>query len=228
MNHEEAVRQMVAEKYLLDELSPELREKFEEHFFGCEDCAMDVRSGAALVEHSKIALAEVSLVGSQVITARSKPSGVWGWLRPSVLIPVMAVLLAVVAYQNLVSYPRLRDAIALATAPQILPSASLINVNTRGANRLVVVARRGQPFLLFVDVPAEARFNSYVAELLGPGGNSEWSLNIPADVTRDTLSIRVPSDAYATGTHTLVVRGLDAGSGSSEVGRYPFELQFQK
>src|SRR5579859_7140734 len=39
MNHEEAIRMMGTEQYLLNELSPELREQFEEHFFDCGICA---------------------------------------------------------------------------------------------------------------------------------------------------------------------------------------------
>ena len=43
MNHEEAIRIMGTEQYLLNDLSPELREKFEEHFFECPECAADLR-----------------------------------------------------------------------------------------------------------------------------------------------------------------------------------------
>jgi Putative zinc-finger len=225
MNHDEAVRLMVAEKYLLDELSPELREQFEEHYFECQECALDVRTGTAFVEHSKVALSDSQ--HPHPVAAPPQPSAIWAWLRPA-LVGALAVLLAIVGYQNFVTYPKLKQTVALATTPQILPSASLINVNTRGANRPVVEARQGQPFLLFVDIPGEARFTSYVAELQGPGGNSEWSLNIPADATKETLSIRVPSDDYSSGMHTLVVRGVGPDASSSEVGRYPFELQFQK
>ena len=46
MNHDEAVQSMTAEKYLLNELSPEVRDQFEEHFFGCTDCANDLRAGS--------------------------------------------------------------------------------------------------------------------------------------------------------------------------------------
>ena len=49
MDHSESIRLMAAEKYLLGELAPELREQFEEHFFDCQECALDVRAGAALV-----------------------------------------------------------------------------------------------------------------------------------------------------------------------------------
>ena len=58
MDHSESIRLMAAEKYLLGELTPDLQEKFEEHFFECQECALDVRAGAALVEHSKVVLAE--------------------------------------------------------------------------------------------------------------------------------------------------------------------------
>ena len=58
MDHSESIRLMAAEKYLLGELTPELREQFEEHFFDCQECALDVRAGAALVEHSKVVLSE--------------------------------------------------------------------------------------------------------------------------------------------------------------------------
>jgi len=227
MNHEEAVRLMVVEKYLLDELSPELRERFEEHFFECQECALDVRTGTAFAEHSKAILSDTVHEQPRAVSVRRGQRGVWAWLRP-VLAGTVAILLAVIGYQNFVTYPRLKQTVTLAMSPQILPSASLINVNTRGANRPVVVAHQGQPFLLFVDIPGEARFTSYVAELLGPDGNSEWSLNIPANATQDTLSIRVPSEDYSAGTQTLVVRGVSSGSSSSEIGRYPFELQFQK
>ncbi|PYV81447.1 MAG: hypothetical protein DMG93_15315 [Acidobacteria bacterium] len=58
MDHSEAIREMLAEKYLLDELSPEARETFEEHFFGCMECAQDVGSGATLIGGMKDVLAE--------------------------------------------------------------------------------------------------------------------------------------------------------------------------
>src|SRR5580704_6048204 len=75
MDHSESIRLMAAEKYLLGELAPELREQFEEHFFDCQECALDVRAGAALVEHSKVVLSEPVAVSpaSLPVPARVKP-----------------------------------------------------------------------------------------------------------------------------------------------------------
>ncbi len=226
MDHSESIRLMAAEKYLLGELTPELREQFEEHFFDCQECALDVRAGAALVEHSKVVLSEPVAV-SVPVPARAK-AGWLAWLRPALVVPVLAALLLVIGYQNLVTYPNLKGEVATVNRPLILASASLINANTRGAGRTVVSVRQGEPFLLFVDIPAEARFSSYLAELDGPGGNSEWSLTIPAETTKDTVPIRVPAGNHGAGVYTLVVRGVDSSGGKGfEVGRYPFELQIR-
>jgi Putative zinc-finger len=229
MDHSESIRLMAAEKYLLGELTPELREQFEEHFFDCQECALDVRAGAALVEHGKVVLSEpiAEAVVRRPVAVPAK-AGWFAWLRPAFFAPVLAALLAMVAYQNLVTYPRLKGEVAVANQPQILASASLINANTRGADKTVVTARKGEPFLLFVDIPADPRFSSYRAELDGPAGNSEWSLAIPAETTKDTVPIRVPADHRQAGVYTLVVRGLDSSGGKGiEVGRYPFELHIR-
>jgi len=229
MDHSESIRLMAAEKYLLGELTPEVREQFEEHFFGCEECALDVRAGAALVEHSKVVLSEPVAVPSAIVAMPAPARQSWlAWLRPAFAVPVLAVLLAVMAYQNVVTYPKLKGEVAMVNQPQILVSASLINANTRGAGGTVISARQNEPFLLFLDIPTDAHFASYVAELHGPTGNSEWSLTVPAETAKDTVPIRVPADHHAAGMYTLVVRGVNSSGGKGiEIGRYPFELQIR-
>ncbi len=58
MDHDLVVRQKMTERYLLDELDPEVRDAFEGHFFDCPDCALDVHAGALFVEQGKTLLAE--------------------------------------------------------------------------------------------------------------------------------------------------------------------------
>ena len=53
MGHDEAVRKRVAEKYVLGELSPALREEYEEHFFDCQECALDVKAAAGFVDNAR-------------------------------------------------------------------------------------------------------------------------------------------------------------------------------
>lgn len=220
MDHIEAIRLMAAEKYVLDELEPDTREAFEDHFFGCAECALDVRAGIAFREHCKLELAEPP---SPVVVAERKAAGWLHWLRPAIAVPVMAVLLAVIGIQQLVVYPRLREQVATLETPEVLASASLVNVNTRGPERAVIRVHRDEPFLLFVDIPSVPQASSYRAELNDPDGNPQWSIVVPAEVTNDTVAIRAPLGPKTSGVYTLVVRTADASG--VEVGRYPFELR---
>ena len=53
MDHDQAIKQRAAERYLLDELSPEERNHFEEHYFMCVQCADDVRAAFAFRDNAK-------------------------------------------------------------------------------------------------------------------------------------------------------------------------------
>src|SRR5678809_1260477 len=101
MDHDEAVRQKATERYLLDELDPELRDQFEEHLFDCQDCALDLRAGAMFVEQTKVILSEIPAVSvARVPAAAAAKPGWLAWLRPAFAVPVLALLLVVIAYQN--------------------------------------------------------------------------------------------------------------------------------
>ena len=212
MDHSEAIREMLAEKYLLDELSPEARETFEEHFFGCMECAQDVRSGATLIGGMKDVLAEEpARAGAVDRQPESTRSGWLGWLRPALALPVLIVLIGIVAYQNLVSYPKLKMA---ANTPQVLPWAS-VNVSSRGANAPTITVPHGDGFLLYVNIPPD------------PSGKMEWSLTIPATI-EDGYPVHVPAANRAGGSYTVVVQGVSAVGEKSEIGRTQFELRVQQ
>jgi hypothetical protein len=222
MDHSESIRLMAAEKYLLGELTPELREQFEEHFFDCQECALDVRAGAALVEHSKVVLSEPVAV-SKPVPVPAKPARS-AWFRPAFIVPVLAALLVVVGYQNLVTYPQLKQAM---NSPQILPWAS-INVSTRGTNTTQISPRAGEGFHLLVNIPPESRYTSYTFNLSSASGRLEWSRTVPAVASDEARSIYVPGANQEQGIYTLAVRGNTAAGESSDLGHYSIEVQIQK
>jgi anti-sigma factor RsiW len=226
MDHEEAVRERVTERYLLNELDPNLRDQFEEHLFGCQECALDVRAAAMFVEQSKTVMSEPPQAAAVrvPVVVPVKPAG-FGWLRPALAVPVLAGLLAVILYQNMVTYPQLKQA---ASSPQVLPWAS-INVSTRGTNAPPVTVAPGKGFLLFVRIPPEKSYSRYTADLYNPAGKLEWSLAIPATSAEDTWPVQVPPANRDSGIYTLRVHGVTGSGESVEVG-FPtkFELQVQK
>ena len=222
MDHNEAVRLKAAERYLLRELDPDQLEQFEQHFFDCQECAVDVRAAAMLVEQSKAILSETAnAVPVEVPPPVRNP---WlAWLRPVFAVPAMALLLAVIGYQSLVLYPGVEQA---ASEPYLLPSAS-INVATRSGTVPVVHSKPGEPFVLLLNLPAENRFSSYIADLYDPAGHIKWSIPISAETANDTVPMRVPG-RREPGVYTLAIRGIpQAGGNPSEIGRQPFELRLQ-
>jgi hypothetical protein len=217
MDHNEAVQSMIAEKYLLNELSPDVREQFEEHYFGCTDCANDLRAVAMFIEKSKIVLAErPALVTAKAPHREEGRAGWLAWLRPVFAVPVMAVLLGVIAYQNLGQHPQ----------PKILASA-LINVGSRGLN-IPVRIHQDEGFLLLVNFPPEQQYSSYTAELRDPAGKTEWSIRITPEAERTSYPIQVPAKRRMPGIYTLAIRGAMGSGQSSSIGESPFELQIEK
>ena len=231
MDHDVVVRHKMTEQYLLGELDPEARDQFEEHFFDCADCALDVRAGALFVEQSKVVLADKSEPVSNVLPAAIPAKSGWlaglrSMLRPAFAVPVMALLLVVIGYQNLVTYPQLARQL---NNPQVLPWAS-VNVGTYGSGGggTPITTRKGEGFLLFVRIPPDGAYSHYTAELYNPAGTLEWSVTIPASSSQDQWPIQVPGANREAGSYALKVHGVTASGESKEVGRGAFELQIQK
>ena len=227
MDHDAVVRQKMTERYLLGELDPETRDEFEEHFFDCQACALDIHAGALFVEQSKVALAGIS---DPISTGLPAPAPVpakpgWlSWLRPAVVVPLMALLLVTIGYQNLVTYPQLQQAL---NTPRVLPFAS-VNVGTYGSEGPAITIRPGEGFLLFVRIPPENGYSNYAAELYNPAGRLEWSLTIPATPGQDQWPVKVPGANREAGSYSLKVRGVTPAGASKEVGGASFELQMKK
>ena len=199
MDHHQAVKSQVCEKYLLGELSPELRDAYEEHYFSCAECAMQLRSAAELIGAGQQILARTPAIGAKVHGA-PKPGGWFKWLQPAIAIPVFASLLLLVGYQNFVTIPHLKQAVS----PRVLPMFSLISANTRGETAPEFVTRPDEPLGLYVDVPADATYSTYDIRLEDPNGK--------------TIPLRSLSYAEAQKTQVVVVNpGKTAGKYSLRI-----------
>src|SRR5579863_4404544 len=222
MDHNEATQQMVAERYLLGELAPELRDAFEEHAFDCPECAVDLRAGAAFigaaqVELPKIAETSVSPSAPEIIRPTKKKMDWHSWLRPAFAIPVFAALLGLVAYQNLDTIPSLRRA---ASEPSLLPSTAF-HAGTRGAERTAVEANRTHGGVLSIGLPQESGYASFAFALYDPQGKQLWTRTVAAaDAGSDgsgTISLVLPGKGLTQGSYSLSIIGIDSKGTSTEI-----------
>lgn len=228
MDHTEAVNQLAVEKYLLGELSPEVRDSFEEHFFGCDECSTDLRAMTLFLAQAKQELARPAAV--LVPEPKRKFFSFPQLLRPAFAIPAMAAMVLVIGFQNIVTFPRLENMASVASQPQLLPSVNLVDGGSRGAEIRTVVANAHQPFLLFADIPSESRFSGYLCSLYSPSGAVVWKITVPASLASDTVSIQVPSESAQSGVNTLLVQGISPGEQGNvpvDLVRYRFLLQIR-
>jgi Putative zinc-finger len=226
MDHSEAVRTKASERYLLGEMPTRDREEYEEHFFGCVECAQEVQAGAAFIDSAKDALA-----AGGVPATSAKPKvllgGWWTWLvRPAFALPAMALLLLIAGYQTAYEVPRLQSALSQATVPQTLPSLSLISANSRGGEAPELSIPANKPFSLLVDIPPGEQFSAYSCEVQAESGPVEFSVNVSPEEARQTVQVMVPPSKLTAGKYVLVVRGYGGSqpSGAVEVARFPFTL----
>lgn len=221
MEHEEAVKSQACEKYLLGELAPEIREAYEEHYFSCADCALQLRTAADLIGASQRIM--------KGTPASSKFRVAWEhgrwfkWLQPAIAIPVFASLLLVLGYQNFVTIPHLKRS----AGPRVLPMFSLIEANTRGETLPEFAAQPDQPLGFYVDAPADSAYSSYDLRLQDPKGKtiSLRSLNY-AEAQKTQVIVINPGKM--AGNYSLVIFGRTAPEqgAATELARMQFRVVF--
>jgi hypothetical protein len=224
MNHQDALREMSAERYLLGELTGEPRELFEDHLFDCPLCAADVTSGVTFLQGAR---AELSA------PAKAKaPSRVQRLLSPMWLAPALAASLLAVVYQSAFVEPALKQQLAQADSPAIVSNLVLTGGATRGGSALHVSAPAHGSFLLSVDIPAQSTYSAYVCSLYSPSGALVWHGSVTPQQANDTVLIRVPAAVTSAGENALLVQGVRQGDASGakldDLARHTFLLELSK
>jgi len=227
MDHLQVLKHFAVEKYLLDELSPAERDDFEAHIFDCEECALDLRLTDAFMQ---LARKELQRAPASRPVTEARRGKLLEFFRPVWVVPALAAMLMVVAYQNLVMYPGLKREVASLSQPEILPSLALVNANSRGGDLPSFSTIQSRAFLLSVDIPAEDGFSSYLCSLYSPSGALIWSRTVSTEQARDSVSIRVLPTREMNGVNVLLVQGIAASGPQKtpvDLVRYRFNLQVQ-
>lgn len=206
MDHKDAVQLQAAEKYVLGELTQPLRDEYEEHFFDCAECALDVKAAVAFSDTAREVFREEARE-ARAPDREPVQSRWFAWLRPVVVVPAFAVLLLALGYQSFVSVPHWKAQATQATASRVLPMNSLISANTRGPDSRTFKVRPREEFGLYVDVPANAAYRAYLVRLVDPTGHSEVLPSLSYEEAQKTLVVKV-NPGERSGSYQLVVSGL--------------------
>ena len=232
MDHNEAIRLQAAEKYVLGELSPAVRDAYEEHYFDCALCAVDVKAAAAFVDAGRDILRAERQYAPAAPRAASgaKTSGGWFlWLRPAFAVPVFAVLLLIVGYQNLVTIPQAKKDLALSGGELVTSSFSLQMANVRGGNEVNIQIHPNEPFALKFDFTPSKTFDNYLCELQDSSGHSLVRQMVPGSSTNKEAQLAIRGGLVKPGSYDLVFTGAPSASGpgsGEEVLRLRFSVEF--
>jgi hypothetical protein len=230
MNHQDALKEMAVERYLLGELSGESLEGFEEHLFECPECTADVKAGAIFIDAARTELNTHQRITSPRVANR--PRWISWFTSPWILTPALAACLLVLSFQLFIVQPRLKLEVARAQAPTVLNPLVLANAGARGDTIPEIVAPEHGSFAISLDVPSTGGFSRYLCSLYAPDGSLLWQTTISPEQARDALLINIPTDKTKEGLNTFLVQGLplnDTSNGKLEdLARYRFKLKVQR
>ena len=220
MDHDLAVKSQACEKYLLGELSPEVRDAYELHYFGCAECAAQLRAAAEFMAAGREILAKAPAAVPQADHVRV-PSGWIPWMKPLVAIPAFAVLLLVIGYQDFVTIPHWKQA----AEPRVLRMFSLITANARSEGGLIFSVAPDEPFGVYVDVPADPAYSNYLLRLEDPAGRSTLLRSLTAQEALKTQVITL-DPGRKSGKFAVVVSGLNTAGAEASSAKELARLQF--
>ena len=231
MDHSEAVRLNMVEKYLLGELSPDARDQFEEHYFDCPECAADVRALSTFMATSRTIFNEGSAMKTPSAVRNPARLGWFGWLRPAVAVPAIAALAAVVIFQAAVTIPNLKEQAATQRGGQVYESSFRVQGSTRGENVSRIAIDPNQSFALDFDFTPSQTFRSYRGTLANSSGSTVLTFRVGGDESNKELHLVIPENKVSPGRYNLVFTGengaVDSGQTKNEVQRLSFAVEFR-
>lgn len=215
----------VAEKYLLGELTEDLREQYEEHLFDCAECAMDLRAAATFIAASKQVFLEepVAELARDWVQAKGRTTGWRGWLKPLIAVPAMAALVVVAVYEGRQIHERSMN--TASSEPRLTASA---DIGLRGGDRAssesaLVRVQEGKAMALHFDFTPSQAFEKYLGEVQDQAGRVVMSVVIPAERTNKEVRFVVPAGRLRAGHYAFVIFGDSAAK--TIVAKYEFAVE---
>jgi hypothetical protein len=197
MEHAEAVETMATERYLLGEMTPEDRDAFEEHFFGCSVCAADV------IDTSRVRAA---------IAADGPKAAQLPRLAARMPWVAAAATTIILAGYPIVQNIALRQQIALTRQPQVVDSVSVDGASRGGGGESVPDHSASKAFTVDFDIPPQRGAHDYVVRLVDSAGSVHSSYGIASDAAAERQHLLCPAGSLPPGRYQLEVRAEPAGS----------------
>jgi hypothetical protein len=225
MDHDLAIKNNVAERYLLGELNEAEMEEYEEHFFDCAVCAEEVKVGSEFIDHAREVFKTDFLEESVEPIQPNKMSTTWGRFWNSLRQPAPAFACALLVLAGAINVYQ-SSVIADLKTPDIAVSGITLR-NARGPNDAQLQVGPKEPFSLKFDITSEQKFSAYEVQVLDRSGAVVYSRNVPAQQTSDHLQMMFRGGTLKPGEYKMVIRGISTeNTDKPEIAMYSFALKF--
>jgi len=217
-----------ARSHVLGELDATLRDQYEEHYFDCPACALDLQAAAAFAattrqvfqEDADAALAAAAAGRRAPVEPTPAPSWLQRFRWTFAAVPTFAALLlaTIVTYQDTVLIPHLKNAATPAVSSLSTAVLDLPPSGTRGgnapANEAPFQVIPGESFSVQFDFTPSAILPAYVCQLQDATGRVLFQVAVPADKANQRFNLAVPGSLLpASGNYRIVFLGADPASG---------------
>jgi hypothetical protein len=213
MEHTQAIETLAAERYVLDEMPPEERDAFEEHYFDCSVCTEAVTSGTALMAGGRSIVREERQPAVNVTRLR------WTAGLSSAAAVAMAALLG---FQTVA--PRLAPVAAIAAVQEpvrlqvVEPQAIRL---TRSDQASRITARAGESIHVYVEETGPS-FPRYAVQVMQKG----VAVAQPIELTKDkVMGVQIAIAGLAAGEYELVIEGVPEFGRHEVVKRHSIVVQ---
>jgi hypothetical protein len=217
INHDEAVKDLMAERYLLGELNAAEREAYELHLFSCDACFEQVKVGTEFVTH----LRHIGTEDPQGPLAPGFMGRFMSNARQPLPVTMFGLLLMVGGFAIHQS-----SEISYLKEPRAEVRSVLTGIAHGSSDIKLIKVPRNSALSLSVDYAPNGEFISYRAQVLSSSGKALHTVALPETQVGTTAAIALPADALRPGEYSIVVFGRRSDGTQEEVGRGVFELQF--
>jgi Putative zinc-finger len=235
IDHEQAVKNLMAERYLLGELNAGEREAYEEHLFCCDACFAQVKAGTDFIGQLRRMGTEESV---------SIPSNGAGWSdairRVSRSMPALVFAGLFLCLAGLSVYQA--RVIHQLKEPQVFAAMTLKDTpRNDGANELIASPNGAFALrFLFNTRPEYVSYEGQIVQDLTEGNTAsavagsdkgmiiKKSFFISARDAQDAVTVRLSSNDFSEGHFVLNVFGRTPSGTKDKVASYNFDLRFQR
>ncbi|HEY2392740.1 MAG TPA: zf-HC2 domain-containing protein [Candidatus Angelobacter sp.] len=213
IEHEEAARNLMAEQYLLGEMTEDERDAYEEHLFSCQICFDQVKVGTELVSQLRQIGPEASTPVPGFVSRLIAHVG-----QPFTM-TVLALLISASAFN--VYQSRMINSLKQA---KVTPSLFLSDGAKAGGVKKLTLAPDTR-FDVSIQVLQPGDFAAYEGRIQTESGQLKASIPISPEQIKDTIHFSLDSSVIMPGTYLIIIHGLNAVGQKTEVTQYSFQIE---